>query len=82
MRIAAQLAPIIEKITLKFQNWIVANKEFIAQRVEKIFDGLAKAIDSVDFSSVLDGFYGSSSTQAKPLMLSAVSGMSSRVSGF
>lgn len=56
VRIASQLAPIIEKITLRFQNWIIANKEFIAQRIEKVFDGIAQAVDRVDFTAALDGF--------------------------
>lgn len=80
VRIAAQLAPIIEKITLKFQNWIVANKEFIAQRVEKIFDGLAKAIDSVDFSSVLDGFLRFVEYTGKAI--DAVGGIGNVIKGF
>lgn len=55
-KIGAQLAPIIEKLVAKFQDWIVKNKEFISQRIEKIFDGIAQAIDKVDFTKALDGF--------------------------
>ncbi len=55
-KIGAQLAPIIERIVAKFQDWIVKNKEFISQRIEKIFDGIAQAIDKVDFTKALDGF--------------------------
>ncbi len=54
-RIAAQLAPIIETITKRFQDWIVTNKEFIAQRIEKVFAGIEKAVEQIDFTAVLDG---------------------------
>lgn len=55
-RIAAQLAPVIESVTNRFQDWIVTNKEFIAQRIEKVFDGISKAVDEIDFTAALDGF--------------------------
>ena len=80
VRIASQLAPIIEKITLRFQDWIVANKEFIAQRLEKVFDGIAKAIDRIDFTAALDGFLKFIETCFKAI--DAVGGIGNVLKGF
>lgn len=79
-RIVSQLAPIIETVTIKFQNWIVANKDFIAQRIEKVFDGLAKAIDEIDFTAVLDGFLGFIETCTKAV--DAVGGIGNIIKAF
>lgn len=80
VRIASQLAPIIEKITLRFQDWIVANKEFIAQRLEKVFDGIAKTIDRIDFTVALDGFLKFIETCFKAI--EAVGGIGNVLKGF
>ncbi len=79
-KIGAQLAPIIEKLVGKFQDWIVKNKEFIAQRLEQIFDGIAQAIDRVDFTAALDGFLKFIETCFKAI--DAVGGIGNVLKGF
>ncbi len=79
-KIGAQLAPIIEKLVAKFQDWIVKNKEFISQRIEKIFAGIAQAIENIDFTKVLDGFLGFIETCFKAV--DAVGGIGNILKGF
>ena len=79
-RIAAQLAPIIENITQRFQDWIVANKDLIAQRLETVFDGIQKAVEKVDFTAVLDGIMGFVNLIAKAV--EAVGGIGNVIKAF
>lgn len=55
--IGASLSPVIEKIVGKIQNWVVANKDLIAQRLEKIFQKISDSLEKIDFEKVVDGVF-------------------------
>ncbi len=55
--IGASLAPIIESIVKRLQDWIVANKDLIAQRLEKIFEKISSAIAQINFEAVVNGIF-------------------------
>lgn len=55
--IGASLAPIIENIVKRTQDWILANKDLITQRLEKIFERISKAVSEIDFERVVNGVF-------------------------
>lgn len=55
--IGASLAPVIENIVKRMQDWLVANKDLITQRLEKIFEKISKAISEIDFESAINGVF-------------------------
>lgn len=56
-QVGAALAPTIEGIVSRMQDWVVANKDLIAQRLDGLFDKVSKAIAEVDFEKVVDGVF-------------------------
>lgn len=56
-QVGAALAPTIEGIVSRMQDWLVANKDLIAQRLDGLFDKVSKAIAEVDFEKVVDGVF-------------------------
>mgnify|MGYP002601437554 CR=1 FL=1 len=56
-QVGAALAPTIEGIVIRMQDWLVANKDLIAQRLDGLFEKVSKAIAEVDFEKVVDGVF-------------------------
>lgn len=54
-KIGASLAPTLMKLIEQIQKAVVANKELIAQRINKLVEQLAGALAKVDFVAVIDG---------------------------
>lgn len=52
--IGASLAPVIEKIVKRIQDWVTANQDLITQRLESIFEKISKALEEIDFESAVN----------------------------
>ncbi|WP_417571494.1 phage tail tape measure protein [Parasutterella excrementihominis] len=55
--IGASLAPVIETIVKRIQDWVTANKDLITQRLEAIFEKISKAVSEIDFEKAVDGVF-------------------------
>lgn len=55
--IGASLAPVIENIVKRMQDWLVANKDLITQRIEAIFEKISSAISEIDFEKAINGVF-------------------------
>lgn len=56
-RIGASLAPVIENIVNRMQDWLVINKDLISQRLENIFEKISKAISEINFEKAINGVF-------------------------
>ena len=55
LTIGAKLAPILMDLIAKIQSVIVANRDLIAQRIQKIVEGFADALKMIDFKFWING---------------------------
>lgn len=55
--IGGKLAPVLTRVLEQIQKVIIANRELITQRVEKIVSDLSEAISRVDFGKLINGFF-------------------------
>lgn len=56
-QIGAALGPTIEGIVIRMQDWIVANKDLITQRLDNLFEKVSKALAEVDFEKLVNGVF-------------------------
>jgi len=55
MQIGAALLPVLKPLLERLTNWILANKELLAQRVAEWVADLITWIQAVDWSAIIDG---------------------------
>lgn len=55
--IGAKLAPVLSRFVGQLQQVIIANRELISQRIERIVQALIDTVEKVDFGKLIDGFF-------------------------